>query len=173
VYSDEDMVLVRQFKNGDDKAFDRLYEKYRIPVYSICYRYTRNEADARDLIQEIFIKVYNNIKKFNERSKFFTWLYRITINTCISFVRKNSSSRPIHTSISTSMSLDKRVRMKIAIDNALAQLPARQRCAFVLHHYEGYTFEETGKIMKISTGAAKANHFQAIRKLRKFLKDWI
>jgi RNA polymerase sigma-70 factor (ECF subfamily) len=63
--------------------------------------------------------------------------------------------------------------MKVAIDDALKRLPERQRMAFILHHYEGYKFKEIGEIMGISIGAAKANHFQAIKKLRVLLKDWI
>jgi RNA polymerase sigma-70 factor (ECF subfamily) len=94
---DEDTVLVRDFKNGNEKAFDRLFEKYQISLYSICYRFTRNESDARELTQDIFIKIYNNLNKF----------------------------------------------------------------------------DEIGRIMGITTGAAKANHHHAIRKLRVFMKGWI
>ncbi|MCK4941896.1 sigma-70 family RNA polymerase sigma factor [candidate division WOR-3 bacterium] len=86
----EDAHLVKAFKKGDEEAFDRIFEIYRVPIYSICYRFTRNDADARDLTQEVFIKVYRNLKNFNERSKLFTWVYRITVNTCISFKRRES-----------------------------------------------------------------------------------
>ena len=63
--------------------------------------------------------------------------------------------------------------MKIAIDDALIKLPERQRLTFILHHYDGYTFEEIGTIMGITTGGAKAHHHHAIRKLRGLLKDWL
>jgi len=63
--------------------------------------------------------------------------------------------------------------LKKAIDDALSKLPSRQRMTFILRHYEGYTFEEISEIMGISTGAAKANHFQAVKKLRIYLKDWV
>ncbi len=171
--SDEDIILVREFKNGDEKAFDRLFEKYQVSLYSICYRFTRNESDARELTQDIFIKLYNNLKKFNEKSKFFTWLYRIAVNTCISFKRKHKNPESSYKPITESQSLDMKVRMKIAIDDALCRLPARQRMAFIIHHYEGYTFDEVGKIMGITTGAAKANYHQAIKKLRLLLRNWI
>lgn len=171
--SDEDIILVKDFKNGNEKAFDRLFEKYQISLYSICYRFTRNEDDARELTQDIFIKVYNNLKKFNEKSKFFTWLYRIAVNTCISFKRKQKQPELNYEPGRESISLNNRVRMKIAIDEALLKLPERQRVSFILHHYEGYTFDEIGKIMSITTGAAKANHHHAIKKLRVLLKAWI
>lgn len=171
---DEDIQLVRAFKNGDEKAFDRLFEKYQVSLYSLCYRYVRNDADARELVLDVFTKVYRNLTRFRERSKFFTWLYRIAVNTCISHTRKNKrydvQYSPENGAHNT---LEDKVHMKIAIDDALVNLPERQRLTFILHHYDGYTFAEIGKIMGITTGAAKAHHYHAIRKLRKLLKDWL
>lgn len=169
--NDEDLLLVRRYKNGDEKAFDSLFEMYKNPVYSICYRYVRNEADAQELMLEVFTKVYRNLRKFDERSKFFTWLYRIAVNTCISFKRKSHDELEIDSSIPNPE--ERNLVLKKAIDDALAKLPGRQKMAFILRHFEGYTFDEIGEIMGISSGAAKANHFQAIRKLRILLKDWI
>lgn len=170
---DEDGALVKAFKNGDEQAFDRLFEKYRLPIYSICYRYLRNEADAQEVLLDIFTKIFHNIDKFREKSKFFTWAYRISINTCISFQRSRPKGYIVPESTHRSQSMGERVRMKVAIDNALAQLPDRQRMCFVLHFYEGYTFQEIGNIMNITTGAVKANHHHAVMKLRSFLKRWL
>ncbi len=171
--SDEDTILVKEFKNGNERVFDSLFEKYQISLYSICYRFTRNESDARELTQDIFIKVFNNLRQFNEKSKFFTWLYRIAVNTCLSFKRKQKHPELNYDPVTETLSLNKRVSMKIAIDDALMKLPQRQRMSFILHHFEGYTFDEIGEIMGITTGAAKANHYQAIKKLRVLLKEWV
>lgn len=171
--SDEDIILVHEFKKGNEKAFDRIFEKYQVSLYSICYRFTRNEADARELTQDIFKKIYTNITKFNEKSKLFTWIYRIAVNTCLSFKRKQKNPEQFYEPVPEGLSMEQRVRMKIAIDNALARLPRQQRLCFILHHYDGYTFNEIGEIMGISTGAAKANHHHAIKKLRKFLQGLI
>ncbi len=167
----DDSILVRRYKEGDEKAFDSLFEKYEQSIYSICYRYVRNEPDARELTQDVFLKVYKNLKKFDERSKFFTWVYRIAVNTCISFKRKVHREVELNSPIPNPVERD--MVLKKAIDDAITKLPGRQRMSFVLRHFEGYTFEEIGEIMAISTGAAKANHFQAIKKLRVLLKDWI
>ena len=169
----EDEVLVKAFKEGDETAFDRLFEKYHISVYSICYRYTRNEADARDLTQEVFIKIYRNLGKFRMRSKLFTWVYRITVNACLSFKRRERRFEPLPETKSQTQSLGEKVRLKVAIDDALRKLPERQRMTFILRHYEGYTFNEIGEIMGITSGAAKANHHHAIRKLRNYLEGWL
>lgn len=170
---DEDTILVRQFKNGNTSVFDRLFEKYRVPLYSICYRFTRNEADARELTQDIFIKVYRNLEKFNEKSKFFTWLYRIAVNTCLSFKRKQKDFTLHYEPLLETQPLDERVGMKVAIDGALSKLPKRQRMSFILRYYEGHTFDEIGEIMGITAGAAKANHYHAVQKLKVLLKEWI
>lgn len=169
----EDANLVRAFKGGDEDAFDRIFDKYHVPIYSICYRFTRNEADARELTQDVFIKVYRNLRKFNERSKFFTWVYRIAVNTCISFKRRNRKLLPLLETEPKRDPVGQSVRLKVAIDDALKKLPDRQRMAFILRHYQGYTFDEIAEIMNITTGAAKANHYQAVRKLRSYLEDWL
>jgi RNA polymerase sigma-70 factor (ECF subfamily) len=171
--SDEDAIHVDNFKNGDEKAFDHLYNRYHISVYTLCYRYSRNEADARELTQDVFLKVYRKLHNFQGRSKFFTWLYRITVNTCLSFQRSSKQDNRAVQIPRDHPGLGKRIRMKVAIDRALLKLPKRQKLCFVLHHYNGYTFAEIGDIMKITTGAAKANHFHAVRKLRIMLKDWL
>jgi len=175
MYGDEDAILVKSFKLGDEKAFDHLFEKYQLALYSICYRYTRNSEDARELIHDIFIKVYNNLKKFNEKCRFFTWLYRITVNTCISFKRKEHRKEitDIPEYKTDTMPMEERIRMKKAIDDALTKLPDRQRMVFILRNYDGYKFDEIGEIMSITTGTAKANYHHAIKKLRIFLKDWV
>jgi RNA polymerase sigma-70 factor (ECF subfamily) len=174
VNGDDDARLVFNLKQGDEKAFDQLFDKYRTPVYSICFRYARNNEDARELAQDVFIKVYRNIRRFNERSKFFTWLYRIAVNTCISFHRKrNRGEQTAAGDPVADCSLDKKVHMKIAIDEALEKVPPRQRITFILHHYDGHTFNEVGAIMRITPGAAKAHYHQAVKKLREYLREWL
>jgi len=170
---DKDEDLVSAFKKGDEQAFERLFEKYRMPIYSICYRFLRNEADAQEVVLDVFTKIFHNIGKFREKSKFFTWAYRISVNTCISYRRAHKVVHLEPDPKNISPSMGDRVRMKVAIDDALASLPERQRMCFVLRFYQGYTFQEIGDIMAITSGAAKANHHHAIKKLRNSLKGWL
>ena len=170
---DDDILLVRRIKQGDEEAFNRIFDKYRNPVYSVCYRFVRNDADAREITQDVFIKIFRNIKKYNEKAKFFTWLYRIAVNTCISFKRRRKDHLSFDDSIGGSIAakdLHEQIVVRKVIEEALMKIPDRQRIALVLKHYEGYTYKEIGEIMGITTGAAKANHFQAVLKLRVFLK---
>ncbi len=170
---DGDEILVEEIKNGNDAAFERIFGKYRTPLYAICYRYTRNDADARELVQDIFIKVYRHIKTFDGRSKFFTWLYRIAVNTCLSFRRQHDRRPPAAPESAVSVPMEERIIMKKAIDEALDHLPKRQRMVFTLRHFDGYSFSEIAAIMGITTGAAKANHYHAVRRLRSILKEWL
>jgi RNA polymerase sigma-70 factor (ECF subfamily) len=170
---DDDAILVKEFKAGKDKAFDAIFDKYRLSVYSICWRYARNDEDARELTQDVFLKVYRNLDKFNEKSKLFTWLYRIVVNTCLSFKRKNKVMDPADIIPPPPISMEERLVMKKAIDDALTELPERQRLTFILRHYEGYKFEEIAELMGVTSGAAKANHHHAVMKLRNLLKEWL
>jgi RNA polymerase sigma-70 factor (ECF subfamily) len=169
---DCDEKLVLAFQHGDEQAFDRLFEKYRLPIYTVCYRFLRNEADTQEVTLDVFTKIYRNISKFRGKSKFFTWAYRIAVNTCMSFHRSHKTLQVDMDAAVVSHPMGERIEMKVAIDNALAKLPDRQRMCFILHFYEGYTFKEIGDIMKITTGAVKANHHHAVRKLREHLKRW-
>ncbi|UCF69734.1 MAG: sigma-70 family RNA polymerase sigma factor [candidate division WOR-3 bacterium] len=169
----EDQDLVRRFKHGEDDCFNRIYDKYKVPIYSICYRYTRNGADASELTQDVFIKIYRNLHRFNERAKLFTWIYRITVNACISFKRRERNVHQAPPVVSHGVPLGERIALKKAIDDALQRLPPRQRLTFILRHNLGYSFGEIGSIMGITAGAAKANHHQAVKKMRKSLKDWL
>ncbi|MBN2620346.1 RNA polymerase sigma factor [candidate division WOR-3 bacterium] len=170
---DEDEILVAAFKQGDEKAFDRLFEKYRLPVYSVCYRFLRSDADTQEVVLDIFTKIFHNIQKFNEKSKFFTWMYRIAVNTSLSFKRSHKARAITSDPITISRSLEERIHMKVAINDALNNLPERQRMCFILRYYEGYTYREIGDIMRITSGAVKAHHHHAVKKLRHLLKGWL
>lgn len=87
-----DEVLVKRIKRGDEASFRQLVERYRSRVYSIAYAMTKNQSDADDLSQEIFLKVYRFLPQFKGKSKFYTWLYRLAINTCISAINNRKKS---------------------------------------------------------------------------------
>ncbi len=91
--ADEDLAIVRKIQAGDVDAFDALILKYRERVYSIIYNLTSNREDASDLAQETFIKAFQSINRFKGKSSFFTWLYRIALNTSLTHLRKNKLRR--------------------------------------------------------------------------------
>lgn len=83
--------LIQDAKKGSKEAFEEIVKEYQNKIYTLCYRYTGNYEDARDLAQEVFIKVYRNIGKFEGRSSFSTWIYQVAGNTCKDYLRKNKS----------------------------------------------------------------------------------
>ncbi|RKX70762.1 hypothetical protein DRP53_03885 [candidate division WOR-3 bacterium] len=162
--SDEE--LVRKIAAGKESAFAEIFRRYRERVFSICYRYTRNYDDAQDLCQEVFIKLYRKAGSFNGRSAFYTWFYRLVVNHCLSFKRKER--KPV--AIPRPPPPDLELRM--AIDRAISSLPPRQRMVFIMHQ-DGYKFREIGRLLDISEGAAKSSYHYAIRKLREELKGYL
>jgi RNA polymerase sigma-70 factor (ECF subfamily) len=91
--ADEDLLVVRKIQAGDVDAFDALILKYRERVYSVIYNLTSNREDASDLTQDAFIKAFQSINRFKGKSSFFTWLYRIALNTTLTHLRKNKLRR--------------------------------------------------------------------------------
>ena len=91
--ADEDLAIVRKVQDGDVDAFDALILKYRERVYSVIYNLTSNREEASDLTQETFIKAFQSINRFKGKSSFFTWLYRIALNTSLTYLRKNKLRR--------------------------------------------------------------------------------
>lgn len=180
---DEDILLVERFKKGEKRAFDELVNKYKKRIYYLAYSLTNNHADALDLSQEAFIKAYGAIHRFGERSSFYTWLYRITVNICLNHLKKEARKKEV--------SFDERIVVaqvdwwsnpKKALENkelqedltrAIDSLPPRQKAVFTLRHLEGLSYKDIASILGCSIGNIKANLFQALQKLRDRLKGYL
>ena len=177
---EKDSSLIQEFKQGDEKAFNQLVLRYQKRVYDLTYRLVRNHEDAADLSQEVFVRAYRGLKKFEERSSFYVWLNRIAVNLCINFTRREKfrsflsifdlSEKP---GLSSSPEEDvEKEELRRALDRAVKSLPERQRVTFVLKRYQDLPYREIAQIMEISEGAAKANYFQAVKKLQKLLGQY-
>ena len=181
----EEQVLVQRARNGEMGAFRDLVERYKKKIYYLCLDLTGNHHDAEDLSQEVFIKAYRSLNKFRGDAKFNSWLYRITVNTCISHGRKKAVSAMMlqedfdseNTSqhLSPGISIHNPERsaeaglMQQHIDNALQCLTPRERSIFVLRHYNDLPLKEIAHILKITEGTVKSMLFRAIKKLQKQL----
>ncbi|MGB7063413.1 MAG: sigma-70 family RNA polymerase sigma factor [Candidatus Zixiibacteriota bacterium] len=177
---EKDSSLFLRFKQGDEKAFNQLVLRHQKRIYDLTYRLVRNRDDAADLSLEVFVRAYRNLKKFEERSSFYVWLTRIPVNLCINFSRREKfrsflsifdvSEKP-ELSSSPEEQMQKH-ELKLAIDQAIKRLSERQRVSFVLKFHQGLTHREIAEMMGISEGAAKANYFQAVKKLQKLLGQY-
>lgn len=170
----DDRELITMTKEGTLQAFDELVRRYEPRIHSICYRMTRNYTDARDLAQDVFVKAYNGLKKFDGRSSFYTWVYRIAVNTCINFLKRQKPTKPlsgIERAVGTHpVERHEQRKLHEDIDQAIKQLPKMQRLAFTLRQLEGMSYQEIAQKLGRSIGTIKANHHQAVRKLREILK---
>ena len=182
-----DFELVLQAKKGDDAAFEELVYRYDRTVLSIALKYISDEDDAKDIYQEVFIRVFRGLKKFEMRSEFSTWLFRITTNVCLTYMSrrkehlKYSLSRKQENEfeeksmelIDESSNLDEiidSVDLGDLVNDAVESLSPKQRMIFILKHYEGYKIREIALMINCKEGTVKKYLFDAVRNLRKKLK---
>ena len=177
----EDNELIAEFKSGNKRAFNALVNKYRERVYNIIYRMLRNEDEALDLSQDVFVKVYKSLDKFRGESAFYTWLYRIAVNLSINYVKRNKHRKfedvqtyafKLKTKHENPQQEYEKIELKRAIEKAMHNLPNKQRAIFIMRYYENLSHKEIAEITGKSIGSVKANYHHALQKLKSELKDY-
>ena len=188
--ADEDLVIVRKIQAGDVDAFDSLIFKYRERVYSVIYNLTSNREDASDLTQETFIKAFQSINRFKGKSSFFTWLYRIALNTSLTHLRKNKLRRFFsfekmveedHTegfieNLKTESDSDKAALMtelQERLNDAFQKLSVKHRTVITLFEIDGLSHKEISDIVGTSIGTVRSRLHYAKQFLQGELKDYI
>jgi RNA polymerase sigma-70 factor (ECF subfamily) len=175
----KDLVLAQSAASGDMPSFEELYRRHHRRVYSICLRMLQNASEAEDLTQDVFIQLYRKIGSFRGDSAFTTWLHRMTVNQVLMHFRKRTvkfektteeGETPDQIVAGTAHPEKMRIVDKIALDNAIAQLPDGYKNVFVLHDVEGFEHEEVAKILGCSVGTSKSQLHKARLKLQKLLK---
>lgn len=183
----EDHKLINLARQGDQKAFESLLNKYRNLVYHVMIKMVGNSQEAEDLSQEAFIKAFNALATFNEEFAFSTWLMKIATNNCIDYLRKKklkvfSINEPIQykdeelqyeipdqeMTADRKMLAEERSRF---INNAIQSLPPRYRHVILLRHKEEKSYEEIAEILNLPLGTVKARIFRAREMLNKKIKN--
>lgn len=173
----DDAGLVAEAATGNREAFDIIVERHRRAVYQVCYRFMNNHEDANDLAQDAFVRAWKGLKNFKGQAALSTWLYRIAVNVCLNRVSmKTAVTEPIE---STEHMADARIEgaqhkmlreeRAVAVRNAIASLPEKQRAALVLRTYHELSHQEIADMLGSSAGAVKANFFHALNNLKKIL----
>jgi RNA polymerase sigma-70 factor, ECF subfamily len=184
----EEIALIQSAQKSDMIAFEKLVRLHDRQVLSIAARYVLSADDAKDIFQEVFIRVYNGLKRFRMESEFATWVHRITVNVCLT--HKSRRSRHEHISMTDDQegsgmngpraelhspdppadqhSINEEIR--VHVERALAGLSPRQRMVFTLKHYEGYKLREIAEMMKCTEGTVKRYLFLATQQLRQQLR---
>src|SRR5579863_5174183 len=182
---DSDSVAVARVKAGDGDAYRVLVDRHTRSVFRLAYRMTGNEQDSEDVVQETFLRAYKQLHRYEARSSFATWLYRIAANYSLDLVRRRkrhgevalgesappSEDAPevVHTLPSPDPGPERlmfsgKVQEKVA--KTLDELSQQERTAFVLRHFEGQSIDEISRALGLSENAAKHSIFRAVQKLR-------
>ncbi len=159
-----------------DERFEQLYRENKAKVMSTAYRLLGNRADAEDVTQDVFIKVYKHIDSFRGESAVTTWIYRITVNACYDLLRKRRREQTISLEDCTELSTESR-SLKELIESMVARLPETYRSVFTLHDIQGLKHTEIAKVLGITVGTSKSLLHRARAQLRKklspYIKRWI
>jgi RNA polymerase sigma factor (sigma-70 family) len=189
--ADLDLEIVRLVQGGDVAAFDRLIGKYRERVFGIVYNMTSNREDAADLTQDAFIKAFQSIHRFGGQSSFFTWLYRIAVNSALSHMRKArlrsffslervDSDEPVAKEIvaaltdKTGADKDAYVReLQEKLNDAMQKLSIKHRTVVTLFEIEGLSHQEIADVMDCSVGTVRSRLHYAKQLLQSELQAYI
>lgn len=183
-----DAAAVAEARAGDANAFCLLVERHSGHVFRLAFRITGTEEDAEDVVQETFLRVYRQLRKFDSRSSFGTWVYRIAANCSLDLIRSRKrraapqglesgdANEPARSLPATSPSPERMVlsaEIQKLMAAALEELSPMERTAFMLRHHEGMPIEEIGRALGVHAGAAKHSVFRAVQKLRRALEPAI
>jgi RNA polymerase sigma-70 factor (ECF subfamily) len=171
----KDHELVKLVKAGELAPYDELVRRHQIKIHDLCYKMLRNYDDARDMAQETFLKAYRKINKFKGRSKFSTWLYRIAVNNCLNYIKKQKPTEELFEEITSKgqddpVQIFKGKRFREKIQAAVAKLPEVQKAVFTLRTLEDLSYQEVSDILKKPVSTVKVNHHLAVKNLRNYLK---
>ena len=154
----------------DAEYFNRLVLENQEKVYTLFRRMVANHADADDLTQETFIKVYKNLAKFRQASSVYTWIYRIAINTGINYLRRKRARQFIGLD-SIDLHAEDRGSAELRgtsslLNQAIRNLSSKQQMVIILRSYQGLSFKEIARLMDSTENAAKVNYSHALKRLR-------
>ncbi|MFI5357042.1 MAG: sigma-70 family RNA polymerase sigma factor [Opitutales bacterium] len=189
--ADSDWDVVRRVQEGDVAAFDQLVVKYRERLYGVVYNMTSNREDAADLTQDAFIKSFQSINRFQGQSSFFTWLYRIAVNSTLTHLRKNrlrtffslervdEDDRPTAEVIAaltdtTGVERDTFVKeLQERLNEAMHKLSIKHRTVVTLFEIDGLSHQEIAEIMNCSVGTVRSRLHYAKQLLQSELQPYL
>ena len=176
----DDEAIIEMMKDPvlKDKGFLLLMDKYKKSIYWHIRRLVISHEDAEDILQETFIQVYRFVSSFKGESKIYTWLYRIATNECIRHFRNNDkkdytealNSEEQSGELSETDSDNSEVIM-YKFQEAISQLPERQRIVFNLRYFDELSYEDIGQILDSSVNALKTNYHYASEKIKQYILD--
>jgi RNA polymerase sigma-70 factor (ECF subfamily) len=181
----EDIEKVREFLGGNPAAFEFLFDKYRDKVFGVAFRFVNDREDALEVTQEVFLRVHQALRRFRTDSKFFTWLYRITVNRSIDYLRSRRShpvvefprgeegedlgdAVPDPRGVDPHRALEDR-ELGEQLLAAIGELSSKHRAVFLLHAVEQLPYREIAEVLGCSIGTVMSRLFYARKRLQQHL----
>src|SRR3954452_17818296 len=175
----DDQELLQQFRQAatKEKAFTAIIKKYQEKLYWHIRRIVVDHDDANDILQNMFIKVWNSLDNFREDSKLYTWLYRIATNECFTFLeqlkrRSAVSLNEVEGVLVNKIKADQNFnanKLEWKLQLAIQHLPEKQRIVFSLRYYDEMPYEEMSRVLETSEGALKASYHHAAKKIEDYI----
>ncbi|MGC4037606.1 MAG: sigma-70 family RNA polymerase sigma factor [Chitinophagaceae bacterium] len=176
-----DSELLVQFRNPatKEKAYTSIIKKYQEKLYWHVRRMVIDHDDANDVLQNVFIRVWNGLENFREDSQLYTWLYRIATNETLTFLEQQKkrtavSLSDVESGLSNKIKADKYFdsnKLEWKLQLAIQQLPEKQRIVFQLRYYDEMPYEEMSRVLETSEGALKASYHHAVKKIEDYIKN--
>lgn len=176
--------IIEHFKNGDTSVFEGLVLKYQDRIYTLCRYMLENPQDAEDAAQDTFIKAYRGLAGYSPTATFYTWLYRIAVNTCLDH-KRNFTFRSLFFSADKENQIDSfpsrdpspesvyaAKQSMHALQSALGRLSNKLRVVIVLSELEGLSYEEIAEFLDVSVGTVKSRISRAREELKKNMKEF-
>ncbi len=178
IHHADDILLLQEFRDPAtrEKAFTAIIKKYQEKLYWHIRRLVIHHEDANDVLQNVFIKVWNGLDNFREDAQLYTWLYRIATNESLTYIeqqkRKPSLSIDNEESTTNQLKADRDFdagKIEGKLQTAIQQLPEKQRVVFNLRYYDEMPYEEMSRVLDTSEGALKASYHHAVKKIEDFI----
>lgn len=174
-----DTELLSLFRDPEtkEKAFTDIIKKYQERLYWHIRRIVVEHEDANDVLQNVFIRVWNGLENFREDAQLYTWLYRIATNECLTFLDQQKKRAAIsideeESGLANKVRADKHFdanKLEWKLQLAIQQLPDKQRIVFSLRYYDEMPYEEMSRVLETSEGALKASYHHAVKKIEEYI----
>jgi RNA polymerase sigma-70 factor (ECF subfamily) len=174
-----DNQLIDFTLDGMVSAFEVLVERHQRQIFALAFKMVRNHDDAADIAQDVFLKAYEVLGSFKKQSSFHTWLYRITVNFCINYLRRDKAQ--YHVELETYHAVQAAeafenmdtLELQGELNNAINNLPEKQQTTVLLRVCEGLPYKDIASLLGCSVGTVKANYFHAVKNLRRLMKRYV
>ncbi len=168
--------LIRLGAEGDERALERIYNRFKRPLFSLACRYTGNASTAEDILQEVFLKAFTRLHEVRNAATFPAWLYKIAVNASLSHLRATRHERreavpiaELEGVLAAPSEGEEQSGLRRPLEEAIRNLPGRLKAVFLLHDVQGFKHEEISAMLGLATGTTKSHLFKARLKLRKYL----